>query len=251
MSAKADNTGRQAAIQPDCPDCGRPLFTGFEAWYRAQRAPLCRRVAKMLRRGAVVDPEDIVQDTFVDFCRALALTDVKNPGAWLSTVARRKVSIVLRLDGQLTDSDVAVVVDAAPQRILWTSLSATADLETTVAARRALNILTELPNRQRAVSYLFEVQGWRQTEIADFLGIAPGTVGVHMTAARRAMVSRLNGRGAAGDLWRVSPRPGQPSGDEDSSDEPEDRPESLWVWCPQWPGEPQRWYRPSDRFTDE
>jgi RNA polymerase sigma factor (sigma-70 family) len=224
-----------------CPDCGRPLYTDFEAWYRAYSGPLRRQVARLMSRSMAVEPDDVVQETFLDFSR-MEVTEVNNPGAWLNTVARRKVTSALHDSALIACGDVTTIIEGDEQRRRWTSMARTTDLETKLAARQALRELADLPNRQKVVSYLHWVRGWSQVEIAEFLGISRNTVAVHVHAARRRLNSFTIDASHMAAIAFGSVN-AMVIGRLDGVSDPT-RYTSTWVWCTHWSGEPQRWFNP-------
>jgi RNA polymerase sigma factor (sigma-70 family) len=57
----------------------------------------------------------------------------------------------------------------------------------TLEADEILRLLAHLPDVQRAVFNLYEVEGYAHDEIAGLLGIAPGTSRAHLSRARRRL----------------------------------------------------------------
>jgi RNA polymerase sigma-70 factor (ECF subfamily) len=74
-----------------------------------------------------------------------------------------------------------------------------ADPEATVAARRAIavldSILAELEPDLRAAFVLFEVEGLEKREVAEALGIPPGTAASRLRRAREEFLRRARRRG--------------------------------------------------------
>ena len=62
------------------------------------------------------------------------------------------------------------------------------------AAREILEAMDRLPAEHRAVLALFAIEGFRQTEIAEVLGIPEGTVWSRLHAARVRLAAELGGR---------------------------------------------------------
>ena len=77
-----------------------------------------------------------------------------------------------------------------------------ADPESTAAARRALatldGILAELEPDLHAVFVLFELEGLEKREVADALGIPPGTAASRLRRAREDFLQKARRRGLAG-----------------------------------------------------
>jgi len=62
-----------------------------------------------------------------------------------------------------------------------------AEAERRVLGERLRAALDELPERYRAALVLFDVEGYSQAEIAQILGMAPGTVRSAVFHARRRL----------------------------------------------------------------
>ena len=58
------------------------------------------------------------------------------------------------------------------------------DHSITIEADEILGLLAALPDVPRAVFNLYEIEGFTHDEIADLLGIAPGTSRSHLTRAK-------------------------------------------------------------------
>lgn len=64
-----------------------------------------------------------------------------------------------------------------------------ADHTVTIEADEILRLLAALPDVERAVFNLYEVDGYTHDEIAGLLGVAPGTSRSHLTRAKRRLRS--------------------------------------------------------------
>lgn len=131
------------------------------------------------------DAEDLVQDAFV---AALENLDGFRPGRsfkpWLvrilvnrGTNARRARAV--RVTEPLPDDAVASV--PPPDR----------DAEQAELRDRTRAALDALPERQRIIAELFELEGFTGAEIAEMLEISPGTVRWHLHQARGALRAAL------------------------------------------------------------
>lgn len=132
--------------------------------------------------GQREDAEDLVQDVLTKlFPRAKELYEVDQPGAWLNKVlyrrfidlTRKRVRQADRPASSLMSDDAGAdfldsLVDngAGPARQLG-------DEQLRCAIVKALDSLS--PD-QRTLLLLHDVDGWRQEDIAEVLGIAVGTV---------------------------------------------------------------------------
>ena len=131
------------------------------------------------------DAEDACQDSFI---RALERLDECQPdrfAAWLlrivrntaiSAQRRRKVRHAMPLDwanGARSTSD--------PSK----------DAERSALRDRLMAAMEPLPERQREVLLLHDLEGWRHREIGEALGMPEGTVRYTLFQARRAVRERL------------------------------------------------------------
>ena len=67
-----------------------------------------------------------------------------------------------------------------------------ADHSIALEAAELLGLLAELGDLPRAVFNLYEVEGYTHDEIADLLGIAPGTSRSHLARAKRQLRTRYH-----------------------------------------------------------
>jgi RNA polymerase sigma-70 factor (ECF subfamily) len=135
------------------------------------------------------DAEDVVQEAFL---AALANIRTFDPsrrfGPWLHRiVVTRGLNFRKARSRRTTEIlDDAAVASAAPGPV---ADAERAGLQATVAAA-----LGRLPERQRLVVQLFELDGFSGAEIGTMLGISPGTVRWYLHEARQAL------RGLLADL---------------------------------------------------
>jgi RNA polymerase sigma-70 factor, ECF subfamily len=135
--------------------------------------------------GEAADAEDVVQDAFI---RALEQLDTCQPdrfAAWLMRIVRnsaislhrkKKVRIAMPLEwanGARSRDDPA------------------ADLERSAIREQLQKALETLPDRQREVLLLHDLEGWKHREIGDALEMKEGTVRYTLFQARRAVRARL------------------------------------------------------------
>ena len=131
-----------------------------------------------------VDAEDILQDVFFQFIEATRLTKpIENAGAWLFTVARNKITDLFRkkktesLDKQLNYSKE----EGGEMLNLADLLPAQNDLPETKMLRKAVmeeleEALDELPDEQREVFMLHEIDGKSFQEISEMKGVSVNTL---------------------------------------------------------------------------
>jgi RNA polymerase sigma-70 factor, ECF subfamily len=182
-------------------EVGTPPVAGettFDACYREHRDRLIATVNAATRCGADLATE-AVDEAFV---RALAkwsrVERMDAPVGWIFTVARNVVhktrgrrsvesDLVRRAGGHGGDQVVPVVATEA-QWELWDAVAALPDREREAVALRYLGDLTEL-------------------QVAETMGIAPGTVAATLHAARKHLAATLGAPQEAGDGPGGNPSP--------------------------------------------
>ena len=122
--------------------------------------------------------EDLVQDTLVRAYRALCRFDGRHPRAWLLTILRNVFYKDARRIRALPVADVpAITEDDASAVIAFDD-----------ALRRAL---ATLPDAQRDVVTLVDVEGLSYAEAAAALGVPAGTVMSRLHRARHKLREQL------------------------------------------------------------
>jgi RNA polymerase sigma-70 factor (ECF subfamily) len=138
----------------------------------------CRAVALAVT-GDEADADDVCQDAFVaameriDSCR-----QPDRFGAWLMQIVRNRARDHLRAHRRtVIPIDGVAIESPAP--------SPAADAEREDASARLLAALGELAEDRREVLLLHDLEGWTHREIAERMGLPPGTVRSHLHHARR------------------------------------------------------------------
>lgn len=131
------------------------------------------------------DAEDVSQDAFVRALERLDECDPERFAAWLLRIVRNTAISAQRRRR---------VRQAMP--LEWAngarSLSDPAkDAERSALRERLLEAMEPLPEKQREVLLLHDLEGWRHREIGEALGMPEGTVRYTLFQARRAMRERL------------------------------------------------------------
>jgi len=121
---------------------------------------------------SIEDARDVAQDAFVRLvAEARGGVAIENARAWLRRVA----------------------VNLAINRLRRRPAPPAPAVARTDDRRAAIDrAVAELPERQRVVFLLRHEQGLPLAEIAEALGIAPSTAGVHLTRALAALRARLS-----------------------------------------------------------
>ena len=127
------------------------------------------------------DAEDAAQEAFMV---ALArLDDCRTPdrfAGWLLTIVRNRARNLVRRE-VLRDTDVLPETAAARGRTPERAA------EHTELQERLGRALRRLPEVQREIVLLHDLEGWRHREIAEHLGIPSGTVRSHLHFARKSL----------------------------------------------------------------
>lgn len=128
--------------------------------------------------------DDIAQEAFLlAYHRWDHLSATEHPYAWVKKVAVRLAWRWLKERSKRQPADLAT-------ELLEIASENNADIPMLVDLKRAL---AQLPPRQREVATLRMLLDFEPTEIADVLGLAPGTVRAHLHAARKTLSTRLEG----------------------------------------------------------
>ena len=156
---------------------------GDEAAFRElylRHTPRLRMIIMRLLGAARRDElDDVVQETWLAGCRSIHryVGDAKF-SSWLTTIGIRtaysRFARTLDVESDLFD-EIPAPSGASPGSVI--------DLE------RALALL---PDRQRVVVVLHDVEGYTHQEIAEQLGIASGTAKATLSRARSALRRMLN-----------------------------------------------------------
>jgi RNA polymerase sigma-70 factor (ECF subfamily) len=154
------------------------LGEAFEELYRRDYVSVVGLVYAL--SGSRWAAEGLAQDAFTEAHRAWATVgSFADPGAWVRKVAMNRARSAWRRRG----AEARALLRVRGRRVLPAELPAPA--HDFWAAVRAL------PNAQAQVIALHYVEDRSVDDIADLLGVAPGTVKTHLFRARRALAQRL------------------------------------------------------------
>ncbi|CAA9219362.1 MAG: hypothetical protein AVDCRST_MAG50-567 [uncultured Acidimicrobiales bacterium] len=148
----------------------------FEAWYGQAWGPVLRAV---IGSGVGVDEaEEVVAEAF---SKALSgwprVSRIANPEGWVYRVAvngakRRQRRATLEL-GLRSRTEVQLVQPPGVPAPVWDAVA-------------------RLPERQRQAIVLRYVVGLHQSEIAEWIGVRPGTVAASLHAARASLRTAMS-----------------------------------------------------------
>jgi len=146
----------------------------------------CRAVALAVT-GSEADADDACQDAFVaameriDSCR-----DPARFGAWLLRIVQNRARNLIRREKVRRSEPLEENAAAGA------SSAAAAELDE--LRERLSAALATLPEIQRKVVLLYDLEGWKHDEIARLLNLPQGTVRSHLHHARRRLRQILGER---------------------------------------------------------
>jgi RNA polymerase sigma-70 factor, ECF subfamily len=187
----SDATGTAPSEQPERPDSRR-----FADEVMPHGAYLLGHAIGLTRHRS--DAEDLVQDTLIKaYVSFGTFREGTNVRAWLyrimanTWVDKHRSTLrrpAERLHGDLTDPQLA------GQARLDASLPSAESEALQSLPGDAEVALRELPLELRVIVYYADVQGYRNTEVAEMLHIPVGTVGSRLFRGRRELRTKLAGR---------------------------------------------------------
>jgi RNA polymerase sigma-70 factor (ECF subfamily) len=203
----SQQVSRPAAAGPPRADHAAAVFARphvgvpeFEEVYRTFFADVCRWVRAL--GGPEAERDDLVQDVFVIVHRRLPDFDGKNIHGWLYQITRHRVRDFRRLrwfrlflHSSAVDESVSgcFLGSNSPEGVLG-------DKEHAAILQQ---LLSKLPEAQRAAFVLFEIDGYSGEEIARLEGVPLNTVWARINKARAklgANIARVQKRDDAGRI---------------------------------------------------
>ena len=151
-------------------------------------------VARYMRAAYVValsvtrrheDAEDAAQESFLVALERL--DECRNPekfGGWLMTIVRNRSKNLIRRESLRR-------TDQVPETASSGGPTPESDTETVELRERLQDALAALTELQRQIVLLHDMEGWKHREIAERLGIPPGTVRSHLHFVRKALRQSL------------------------------------------------------------
>lgn len=131
------------------------------------------------------DAEDLVQDAFIQALDRIDTFERGRPFApWFFRILTNRGLNARQSRALRTMSDV-------PEDAASALGSPAQDAERDELRTRLREAVAKLPERQRLIVQLFEIDGWTSAEIAASLGISDGTVRWHVHEARRTLRAEL------------------------------------------------------------
>ncbi|HYJ78244.1 MAG TPA: sigma-70 family RNA polymerase sigma factor [Longimicrobiaceae bacterium] len=171
------------APPPDEPELVERVRRGDPAAFDVLVGRYMRRAFAVAYRlmGQKEDAEDLVQDAFMAVLQRIETFQAGRPfGPWFF-----RILVNRGLNSRKARSLRAV--DQIPLSAASASLSPERAAEQTELRERLGMALEGLPERQRVIVNLFELEGFDGPEIAEILEIADGTVRWHLHEARKTL----------------------------------------------------------------
>lgn len=158
------------------------------------RGPIYRYVLRLVSDRSQAD--DLAQETFLRVQQRLG--DLKDPAAleaWLYRIATNLCydRFRERQRQRPVESRTSGLADEEPEQSLPDEVSLRPDqlLEQNGMSECVLRFLTALPESQRSVLLLHDLQGYTDPEIAGKLGLSPGNVKIRLHRARVRLKAAL------------------------------------------------------------
>ncbi len=177
----------QAMTEGDAGLVGRAR-AGDEAAFEA----LVRRhlpAALIVAQGVLLDraeADDVCQDAFIAALRQLdTLAEPHRFGAWLLRIVRNRALSTLRKQRVRSAEPLEWALNAASDS------NPARDADRAALRDRLSAALQTLPEHQRQIVLLHDLEEWKHREIGELLGMPEGTVRHHLFLARRALRERL------------------------------------------------------------
>jgi RNA polymerase sigma-70 factor, ECF subfamily len=149
-----------------------------ERLFHLYHAPLVRYLTRRL--GDRDWAEEVAQETFL---RALRQEQLTNERAWLFAVATNLVRDEARKDARRR-RHLALLAEQAREEVVEPEPTSLERAQEAALARKAVDALAE---RDR-LALLMREEGLDYNEIAEALGLSPGSVGTTLARARRRLV---------------------------------------------------------------
>jgi RNA polymerase sigma-70 factor, ECF subfamily len=174
----------------------------FNLLVQRHERPVFNVALRLLRDVGLA--EDATQDTFIRAWQNIRTFQTGSVRSWLYKIATNRSYDMLRASARRPAGSLeAEIVEIEPT---WTSGGAGEESPDGLALRRELSIyleraLTALPEDQRMVVLLVDVQGLDYHEVAETLGIALGTVKSRLSRARARIRQALADDAPARELF--------------------------------------------------
>jgi RNA polymerase sigma-70 factor, ECF subfamily len=171
--------------------CQEGVTAAFEPLVRLYQGPSLGYASAML--GDEDDAADALQDAFIQAFRALPRLRPGSPfGPWFRTILRNVCLDRLRAPRRRRR---VALESSAVDRAVWIEPDAQRAAQRAALGDVLSAVLQVLPEEQRVVLLLREIEGLSYSEIAGTVGVPAGTVASRLNHARAALRRELTARG--------------------------------------------------------
>ena len=137
--------------------------------------------------GNSFDAEDVIQEVLVRIWKKKEqFVEIDNKEAWCMTVTRNLSIDKIRSRKNKTTSNIEDYYHISDN-----NASPAVALEQKDTLSRVMAMLNELPENQRTVMHLRDVEGYTYKEISELTGLSVDQVKVNLHRARKTLRSRL------------------------------------------------------------
>ena len=147
-----------------------------------------RRAAFLVALSVIGRPEDAEDAAQEAFLVALErLDDCRSPGkfgGWLMTIVRNRSNNLVR-------REALRATDPIPFSARSSTPTPEKEAQLSELREELARALAELPEVQRKIVLLHDLEGWKHREIAQRLGLPAGTVRSHLHYARKSLRALL------------------------------------------------------------
>ncbi len=178
-----------AAIAPDPPDAllARRVQQGDTAAFDLLVERHMRRAFGVALRllGQQEDAEDLVQDAFLTALQKIDTFDTaRDFSPWFYRILGNRCLKARKARWRRRTQELPADVQSADRSPL-------VETERSELRSHLLHALEDLPERQRTILKMFDLEGFSSPEIAGILSISDGTVRWHLHQARRGLRTAL------------------------------------------------------------
>ncbi len=163
----------------------------FESRVLPAKNKLYRFAFKLL--GSSEEAKDVVQETMIRVWNGRDLAEVQNMEAWCMRITKNLSLDKLRSKQRKSTDSLSESFDVAHE-----SLSPLETTELTESMKRINELMTTLPDKQRQVMHLRDVEGYSYNEICDIMELDMSQVKVNLFRARNAVREKLTKLNAYG-----------------------------------------------------
>ena len=156
----------------------------FETRVLPTKNKLFRFASRLL--GNSMEAEDVVQETMLKVWRGRDTAEVENMEAWCMRITKNLSLDKLRSRQRKTAQSIDERFDMVHE-----SLSPHEKTEIDESMKRIDELMTALPDKQRQVMHLRDIEGYSYNEISEILELDMNQVKVNLFRARNAVREKL------------------------------------------------------------